>query len=126
MRSPFATLRWFALAWMLLAAWPAYRVVAAVQLQSPPNNVQSSPSPFGPPEDPNDPLARQRQEKMAMTRNIQRQQELVRDTDRLLALAKDLKEQVDKSSKNTLSIDVVKRAAEIEKLAKNVKDRMRE
>ena len=38
---------------------------------------------------------------------------------------KELKEEVSKSNKDTLSIDVVKKAAEIEKLAKSVKDRMR-
>jgi hypothetical protein len=32
---------------------------------------------------------------------------------------------VDKSNQDTLSVDVVKKAGEIEKLAKSVKDRMR-
>lgn len=70
-------------------------------------------------------MQRQRLEKMEKARQVDRQKQLVRDTDKLLDLAKQLKEQVDKSDKDTLSIDVVKKATEIEKLAKSVKDRMR-
>ena len=47
------------------------------------------------------------------------------DTDKLLALATDLKAQVDKSTKDTLSVDVIKKADEIEKLAHSVKERMK-
>jgi hypothetical protein len=51
-----------------------------------------------------------------------RQKKLVADTDRLLALAADLKAQVDKSpAANTLSVDEIKKADEIEKLAHSVK-----
>jgi hypothetical protein len=83
------------------------------------------PPPFGEPPNPNDPMQRQRLEKMEKTQNAARQKQLVDDTDKLLALAKELKDDVDKSNKDTLSVDVVKKAAEIEKLAKSVKDRMR-
>jgi hypothetical protein len=70
-------------------------------------------------------MEHQRLEKMEKARNADRQKQLVQDTDKLLALAKELKEEVGKSNADTLSIDVVKKAGEIEKLAKNVKDRMR-
>jgi hypothetical protein len=70
-------------------------------------------------------MQRQRQEKMEKARNSDRQKHLVQDTDRLLALAKELKEDVDKSNEDTLSLDVVKKASEIEKLAKGVKEHMR-
>jgi hypothetical protein len=50
---------------------------------------------------------------------------LVADTDRLLVLATDLKARVDKSTKDTLSLDVIKKADEIEKLAHSVKERMK-
>ena len=70
-------------------------------------------------------MEHQRLAKMEKARNADRQKQLVQDTDKLLALAKELKEQVDKSNADTLSVDVVKKAGEIEKLAKNVKDRMR-
>jgi hypothetical protein len=43
----------------------------------------------------------------------------------LLVLATDLKAQVDKSTKDTLSVDVIKKAEEIEKLAHSVKERMK-
>ena len=80
---------------------------------------------FGQPNEPTDPMQRQRLEKMEKARNTDRQKHLVQDTDKLLALAKELKEEVDKSNQDTLSVDVVKKAGEIEKLAKSVKDRMR-
>jgi len=47
------------------------------------------------------------------------------DTDKLLKLSVELKANVDKSDENVLSVDVIKRAEEIEKLAKSVKDKMR-
>ncbi len=66
------------------------------------------------------------QEKMAMQRNDERQKKLIADTDQLLALATELKAEVDKTDKYTLSLDVVKRTAEIEKLAKSIRERMKE
>jgi len=47
------------------------------------------------------------------------------DTDKLLKLSVELKQYVDKSDENVLSLDVIKKADEIEKLAKSVKDKMR-
>lgn len=47
------------------------------------------------------------------------------DTDRLLKLSVELKAYVDKSDENVLSLDVIKKAEEIEKLAKSVKDKMK-
>ncbi|HEX6770847.1 MAG TPA: hypothetical protein VF126_02390 [Acidobacteriaceae bacterium] len=70
-------------------------------------------------------MERQRQEKLAKARNVDRQKQLVQDTNKLLSLAKELKDDVDKSNSDTLSLDVVKKAGEIEKLAKSVKDRMK-
>lgn len=57
--------------------------------------------------------------------NEERQRQLVKDTDKLLALATELKNEVDKTDKNVLSIEVVKKATEIEKLAKSVKEKMK-
>ncbi|HWZ82442.1 MAG TPA: hypothetical protein VNW47_07455 [Terriglobales bacterium] len=56
----------------------------------------------------------------------ERQIALRRDTDKLLSLANELKSNVDKTSPSILSLDVIKKAQEIEKLAKSVKDKMRE
>lgn len=61
----------------------------------------------------------------AKMRNEDRQKRLVEDTHKLLTLANQLKEEVDKSSKDTMSITVIKKAEEIEKLAKSVKERMK-
>ncbi len=50
---------------------------------------------------------------------------LKNDTDKLLKLSVELKSYVDKSNENVLSLDVIKKAEEIEKLAKSVKDKMK-
>ena len=50
---------------------------------------------------------------------------LKNDTDKLLKLSVELKAYVDKSDENVLSLDVIKKAEEIEKLAKSVKDKMK-
>ena len=55
----------------------------------------------------------------------QRQRDIKNDTDKLLQLATELKQYVDKTDKNTLSLDVIRKADEIEKLAKAVKDKMK-
>ncbi|HKS76502.1 MAG TPA: hypothetical protein VJQ82_25030 [Terriglobales bacterium] len=70
--------------------------------------------------------ARERMEKeMAKRANKQRQQDIQRDAAQLLKLATELKQYVDKSNENLLSVDVVKKAEEIEKLAHNVKEKMK-
>jgi hypothetical protein len=55
----------------------------------------------------------------------QRVAALKSDTDKLLKLSVELKAYVDKSNENVLSLDVIKKAEEIEKLAKSVKEKMR-
>lgn len=55
----------------------------------------------------------------------ERQAQLRRDTERLVALTAELKQNVDKTSPNILSMEVVKKAAEIQKLAKSVQDKMK-
>jgi len=54
-----------------------------------------------------------------------RQKRLIADTDKLLALATQLHADVARTDKNILSVDVVRRAEAIEKLARSVKDRER-
>lgn len=65
------------------------------------------------------------EQQQARSRNADRQKRLVEDTNKLLSLATELKTQVDKTDKNMLSIDVIKKAEEIEKLAHSVKERMK-
>jgi hypothetical protein len=64
-------------------------------------------------------------EQQARSRNSERQKRLVADTDKLLELATELKTDVNKTNKDILSVDVIKKADEIEKLAHNVKERMK-
>ena len=65
------------------------------------------------------------EQEMAKKANQARQADLKRDTAKLLKLATELKEHVDKTNENTLSLDVIKKAQEIEKLARSVKDKMK-
>lgn len=65
------------------------------------------------------------EEDQAKMRNLERQKQLVLDTQKLLALANQLKADVDKSSKDTMSLDVIRKADEIEKLAHSVKEKMK-
>ncbi len=57
--------------------------------------------------------------------NEHRQASLQRDTDKLLLLATQLKEYVDKTNENILSVEVLKKAEEIEKLAHQVREKMK-
>ncbi len=54
-----------------------------------------------------------------------RQLQLRLDTEKLVALTAELKQHVDKAGANILSMDVIKKAQEIQKLAKSVQDKMR-
>jgi hypothetical protein len=85
-------------------------------------NRPGPPSTQGPPEDEG--TIRMKKD-MAKKANTERHEALKRDTDRLLELAQQLKDQVDKSNENMLSLDVLKKAEEVEKLAHNVKEKMK-
>ncbi|HTF70864.1 MAG TPA: hypothetical protein VK638_50155 [Edaphobacter sp.] len=127
MRQSIAKLRWIAaaLAGILLAgAWVGSGRVDAPIVSA----AQNSQSPYLPPLPPpfgngppigvnNNPTHKQ----IERVQNAERQKKLARDTDKLLTMAQQLKEEVDKSNGSTLSVDIVKKAGEIEKLAKSVK-----
>lgn len=55
-----------------------------------------------------------------------RQKKMLADADELLAKAQLLKAAVDQTRKDELSVEVIRQANDIEKLAKSVKDRMRQ
>jgi hypothetical protein len=57
--------------------------------------------------------------------NIERKKQIGEDSARLLKLATDLKAEVDKTTKDTLSLGVIRKADEIEKLAHSVKEKMK-
>jgi hypothetical protein len=90
-------------------------------------NSQGFPPPPRPvaPANPDDVARAEMEKEMAKAANKQRQEQIKTDTDKLLKLATELKQYVDKSNENTLSLDVVKKAEEIEKLAHNVKEKMK-
>ena len=64
-------------------------------------------------------------QKRLVALNTLRHKEMSADTEKLLALANELKAAMDKTDKDTLSLDVVKKAEQIEKLAKSVKQKMK-
>jgi hypothetical protein len=77
------------------------------------------------PEPPGPAIPPEMEKEMQKRANEQRQADLKRDTDRLLKLSTELKEYVDKTNENVLSLEVIKKADEIEKLAHSVKSKMR-
>jgi len=73
-----------------------------------------------------DPAQKEMQERMGREANKKRQQDIREETDKLFRLATELKAAVDKSNENLLSLDVIHKAEEVEKLAKKVKEKMKE
>jgi hypothetical protein len=73
-----------------------------------------------------DPSQKEMQDRMFKAANKKRQQDIRDETNKLFDLATELKAAVDKSDENVLSLDVVRKADEVEKLAKKVKEKMKE
>ena len=55
-----------------------------------------------------------------------RRKQIADESTQLLALAMDLKTEVDKTNRDMLSISVIRKADQIEKLAHNVKDKLKQ
>jgi hypothetical protein len=72
-----------------------------------------------------DSMKSQEDQKKIAEQNLARQKEMSADTAKLLQLATELKEEMDKSSKDTLSMNVVRKAEQIEKLAHTVREKMK-
>ena len=81
---------------------------------------------FGPRRNERDPLEQQAVRDRTRQLNKDRQAALKRDTDKLLALATELKQYVDKTNENVLSLEVLRKAEQIEKLAHSVKEKMKD
>ena len=75
--------------------------------------------------DSDDQWIQQQRREMLKKQNEQRQQDIKKDTDQLLDLATELKQYVDKTNENIISLDVIKKADQIEKLAHAVKEKMK-
>jgi hypothetical protein len=121
--------------------WFAYVIAFAVtatgsrlcaQMPLPPASPDMS-KPIGHPEasrppDANAQMAmrdQQEKNKNIDAANVERKRQITDDSARLLKLASDLKAEVDKTSKDTLSLGVIRKAEEIERLAHNVKEKMK-
>lgn len=109
----------------LVVCWPVQGGVS----QNPPRPQPGVPAP---PQFPGDvtgeaanPLAASNAAKLAHMREDDRRKRLLDDTAKLVELSNELKTDVEKASKDQLSLEVVRKAAEIEKLAHDVKERMK-
>jgi|SRR6266496_3366805 len=99
------------------AAWNTLSVAAAASPQRESVGTLQSPR--------ENPTVADMRKHQASKLNQQRQADLKRDADRLLQLATELKLQVDRSNENMLALDVVKKAEQIEKLARSVREKMK-
>jgi GTP1/Obg family GTP-binding protein len=66
------------------------------------------------------------QKQQAMAANLQRQEEIRRDTDKMFQLTADLKDYLQKNDQAVLSVDAIKKAEQIEKLAHTVKSKLKQ
>jgi len=114
----------------LLLLMPLWAILTPAQAQQEPQqNSQTETS--APRQEPkpdekgNDSANAKPASNQAMSPEEARQAQFVADSQKLYQLAQELKVEVAKSNKNTLSIAVTKKAEEIEKLAKSMKERMR-
>ena len=85
-----------------------------------------SPLQFGPPRAEQSQQEREMEDRRLKELNKKRQEEIRDDTQKLFQLATELKDAVDKSNEHELSLTVIKKAEEVEKLAKKVKEKMKE
>ena len=66
-----------------------------------------------------------RDKERAKAMNKERAERIKRDTDKLLELATQLKQYVDKTNENVMSVEVIQKADEVEKLAKSIREKMK-
>lgn len=107
------------IAWLLLLLF-LFAIPSNAQRQTPPPRIDGTAAP--PDADSSrDQLARD----MAKKANEERQAALKADTDKLVKLTGELKDYVDKTNSDILSLDVMRKAEEIEKLAHSVREKMK-
>ena len=111
LRSPRITLIWIAM--ILLIPSSSSSSAAAQEAASPASSKQSTSKSETP------------AAKVPLTPEEQKRADLLSDTEKLYRLTEELKVEVAKSNKDTLSVSVVKKAQEIERLAKSIKERSR-
>ncbi len=118
---PFLAYKWLFSLYLfsLFALGPVVAPQSQLPNPSPPHIGDVNPPPD---EDETHARIRQDMEKKAAKERVA---SLKQDTDKLLKLSVELKQSVDKSDENVLSVEVIKKAEEIEKLAHSVKDKMK-
>lgn len=124
--------RWLALFPLVLALSFGSLAGASVQASFPSKNP-----PIQMPADDSDPQRRglphldkqgpdEKQEKeMEKERRKQRWKDIQKDSEKLLEVATELKQYVDKSGENVMSLEVIKKAEEMEKLSKALQKKMK-
>jgi len=103
---------------------------AAVSFSAPASAQQGSPAPADKPAEgasskPAGAHGEASSAKTPLTPEEKKRADLQADTEKLYKLTQELKAEVAKSNKDTLSVPVVKKAQEIERLAKSIKERSR-
>jgi hypothetical protein len=66
------------------------------------------------------------QRKQAMAANLQRQEEMRRDSEKMLQLMQDLNQYLQSKGPGTISVEQLKKAEQIEKLAHSVRSKMKQ
>lgn len=104
-----------------------FLVANAQQLPPLTRPVPNTPGQAQNPSDDNDQdtMAHRAMIQQAQRRNEQRQQDIVHDTAKLLALTEQLKDALAKNDKDQSTASMIKKTEEIEKLAKSVKEKMK-
>jgi hypothetical protein len=100
----------------------AYGLRCAAQMGGPPPDASGQQQRD---RDREDVWTQQQKREMVKKQNEKRQEDIKKDTYQLLDLATELKQYVDKTNENIISLDVSKKAEQIEKLAKSVKEKMK-
>ncbi|MGI4830471.1 MAG: hypothetical protein ACRYFU_20070 [Janthinobacterium lividum] len=110
---------------VLLSVWPA--AAGTKQIGQTPGPVPGGGHPQRPGVigDEPSPVSGSTSMKMEHMREDERRKRMLSDTAKLVALSTELNAEVEKTAKDELSVEVVRKAAEIEKLAHDVRERMR-
>jgi hypothetical protein len=111
---------------VLLAAMAVAGAARAQSTMPAPNSPAMPQAPIGPAGAVNGGDQMRLDEMRLRQLNDDRRKKLVADTDRLLELATQLKVAMDAATKNEMSVEVIRKADEIERLAHSVKERMKQ
>jgi hypothetical protein len=120
-------MRWAVLCARVSAMMVVLSATAGVAQQQPQNTPRNLPEFLNRLPDEND-QARMRQENPNQPNyeslNALRRKEVNDDAAKLVKLANDLKAELDKTDRDTMSVSAIKKAEQIEKLAKSMKSKM--